>query len=137
MEPSTNLINTGHTRAPDPRRMPRTQQRVWRALRVLKRDLDIPHLALVASAPETSTGDYIRLLVRAGYLIVVHNGGRHTGNITKYRLVRDTGPLAPRRALTVMLDPNTDEVFDLPHRHTPRYGRARAKQMVCLDGLAA
>jgi hypothetical protein len=105
---------------PQPSRNRDAVQRVWSAIRVQRRELDIPTLAMLARAPETSTGDYVRLLVRSGYLIVVRHGQGKSGSRTVYQLARDTGPLAPRRCITVMQDANTLATFDLPLRRVVR-----------------
>lgn len=95
---------------------PHPQQRLWTAIRILKRNIDVAGLALTARTPPHAAKAYIGLLVRAGYMEVQHHGGRKAGNVSVYRLVRNTGRRAPVRAITVMHDPNTDEAFPLPQR---------------------
>ncbi len=121
----------------DPRTLPRTQQRIWKALRVMRRDIDIPFLAMTAAAPESSTGDYVRLLVRAGYVAIEHEGGRRIGNISRYRLARDSGPQAPVRAITVMFDPNDGATYALPLRRTARPAASRTPVWIEPLGEAA
>jgi len=95
---------------------PLPQQRLWTAIRILKRNIDVAGLALTARTTPNATKAYLGLLVRAGYLQVEHHGGRRPGNVSLYRIVRNTGHKAPVRAITVMHDPNTDESFPLPSR---------------------
>jgi hypothetical protein len=109
-----------------------TIDRIWSAMRIMPRDIDIPVLAMTASAPESSTGDYVRLLVRAGYVTVTRCGNARKGTRSIYRLVRNSGPKAPRRAINVMADPNDGAIYDLPHRTTPR-----VKRRISFEGLAA
>ena len=47
----------------------------------------------------------------------------------RYRLVRDTGPKAPQRALTVMQDINTGEAFALPITRVSR--RQALRSPIC------
>lgn len=95
-----------------------TIQRIWSALRIQKRNIEIPTLAMIARAPESSTADYVRILIRSGYLSITARA--RPGRVNAHRLERDTGPLAPRRAITVMYDHNTHEVFELPIRRNTR-----------------
>ena len=106
--------------------------RIWSALRVLQRDVDIRELAMTAGAPESSTGDYVRLLVRADYVRVISYANGRRGALTKYRLVRNSGAKAPRRAISVIFDANDGATYPLPHRHTPR-----GKISLRFEGIAA
>lgn len=98
-----------------------TIDRIWSALRVMCRhDIEIAVLAMSAGAPESSTADYVRLLVRSGFMSVSRPANGKSGHRTTYRLVRNSGPKAPRRAISVMADANSGECYALPHRTTPR-----------------
>jgi len=57
-----------------------------------------------------SANAYIAALVRHGYVAVIERA--YAGRGARYRLVRDTGPQAPRtiRATGGLWDPNTGEV---------------------------
>ena len=101
--------------------------RIWTALRVLVTDVDIRMLAMAARAPETSTADYIRLLVRADYVRVISYANGRRGALTKYRLVRNSGAKAPRRAISVMFDANDGATYPLP----------RSKRSLRFEGIAA
>ena len=108
--------------------------RIWTALRIMTGDIDIAMLALAAGAPETSTGDYVRLLLRSGFMAVSKPANGRIGRRARYRLVRNSGPLPPRRAITVMADPNSGLTYPLPHRTTPR---SRKRLALTFTGEAA
>lgn len=108
--------------------------RIWTALRIIVGDIDIAMLAMAAGAPETSTADYVRLLVRSGFMSVSRSANGRIGTRALYRLTRNTGPLPPRRAITLMADPNTGLTYPLPHRTTPR---SRKRLALTLRGEAA
>lgn len=109
---------------------PDTISRIWKALRIVRGEIDIAMLAMTAGAPESSTADYVRLLVRSGFMTVSTTGNARSGARTRYILTRDSGPLPPRRAITVMADANTGLTYDLPHRTTPRSRKRLALQLV-------
>ena len=79
------------------------QQRMWTAMKPLP-SFTPAELALCAQVPEVAVCNYLGALHRTGYLAVLDaawngpGGGR-----TRYRLILDTGPLAPaiRRDKTV------------------------------------
>jgi predicted ArsR family transcriptional regulator len=83
-----------------------TRQRLWKALRVQK-TCDALILAAAADAPETSAREYLGLLVRSGYVEITAHANGKAGRINRYRIVRDTGPRAPRRVFDFMQDENT------------------------------
>lgn len=91
--------------APPPPRGPRDAiDRIWASARVLKRGFDLETLALCAKADTGETASYARLLVRAGYL---------ADRGDSFRVARDSGPAAPRRVITGMLDGNDGRLFAL------------------------
>lgn len=100
------------------------QEQMWRALRMLKGDINARELAAHASTPAipvaaAAAADYLRNLHHAGYLhltqparTTMKNGGKSQA---RYRLKPavegkgDTGPRAPMVCRThVLYDPNTD-----------------------------
>ena len=100
------------------------QEQMWRALRMLKGDINARELAAHAGTPAipvaaTAAADYLRNLHHAGYLhltqparTTMKNGGKAQA---RYRLKPavdgkgDTGPRAPMVCRThVLYDPNTD-----------------------------
>lgn len=89
-----------------------TRQRLWKALRVQK-VCDAPLLAAAAAAPESSAREYLGLLVRAQYVEVVSHANGKTGSINRYRLIKDTGPRAPRRNFDFMADDNLNAMVPL------------------------
>ena len=95
-------------------RAPTQRQRLWRAMRVLP-SFDIPGLMLTAAVTGRSAVTTVNQLLRAGYLRKVGRGNGASGAWSTYRLVRDTGPVAPvvnaqRGTLT---DGNTGRVTDI------------------------
>jgi hypothetical protein len=90
----------------------RTQQRLWKALRVQK-TCDANILGLSASASPETARQYLGLLVRAGYVEIVERGNGQVGKVNRYRLVKDTGPRAPRRVFDFLQDDNVGEMTAL------------------------
>lgn len=77
-------------------------------------------LAMAAGAPETTAREFLRLLVRGGYVRITSRGNGRTGRLNKYQLVRDTGPRAPRRVFDFLQDENTQEMFPLAKAQSTR-----------------
>lgn len=94
------------------------QEQMWRALRVLKGDINARELAAHASTSqipvaESAAKDYLKHLKHAGYIAVTTDAKR-IGTVAKqarYRLARNTGPrpLMVQKTATVY-DPNIDEI---------------------------
>lgn len=92
-------------------RKPRARDRIWQSMRIL-RSFTIPTLMATAEASETNVMRYVRGLLAASYLYVVkpRDSGRRGGHAV-YRLIRDTGPIAPRLQRNgTTYDPNKHEV---------------------------
>lgn len=79
------------------------RRRLWNAMR-MGGTFTIPDLVMAAARaddklPENHAARYVRYLVRAGYIEVQHSRQRGTKltscGFKRYRLVRNTGPLAP------------------------------------------
>lgn len=79
------------------------RRRLWNAMRV-GGTFTIPDLVMAAARagdkmPENNAASYVRHLVRAGYVEVQRSRQRGTkltsNGFKRYRLVRNTGPLAP------------------------------------------
>lgn len=78
------------------KRNPRARDRAWQSIRIL-RVFNLPDLVATAEIGEENAKKYVRGLERAGYLRRVRekrNGCK--GGHAAWRLVRDTGRLAPR-----------------------------------------
>lgn len=96
------------------------QEQMWRALRMLKGDINWRELAAMASSTRApvapaAAADYLAMLNRAGYLILVHEG--KPGTQARYRLKpsRNTGPRPPMICRTkVVYDPNEDKIVWQP-----------------------
>lgn len=81
----------------EPRPRPaKARERVWSAIRILKR-FTIPELAATAEAGKSNVTHYVLGLKRNGYLRVFRPrlSGAKAGSAI-YVLVNDTGPIAPR-----------------------------------------
>lgn len=78
------------------RKKPNGRQRMWMALKALKR-FTFKDLALAASVAITTAREYCHLLRDAGYLRLVRAGRPmcHT-ELYMFDRAKDTGPLAPR-----------------------------------------
>ncbi|MEJ1402533.1 MAG: hypothetical protein RPU61_03315 [Candidatus Sedimenticola sp. (ex Thyasira tokunagai)] len=94
-------------------RQPVARDRAWQSMRIL-RQFTIPDLMGTADMGKDNARRYIRGLVLAGYLIVSRkkrNG--HKGGHEVYRLVRDTGPRAPRLQTDGRTyDPNEQKTYN-------------------------
>jgi hypothetical protein len=127
---------------PDTRPLSAAQKRIWTSLRIIAvgRDVDLRTLGFAAGTPETTTGDYVRLLVRSGHCVVAKNGGRKRGNVSLYGLKLNTGPLAPYRIFDAVLDPNSGERHAIPPRAISRRQALRVPlgEATCdIQGVAA
>lgn len=80
--------------------------RLWQAMRML-RSFTQGDLVATAEASANHVCKYLSALVRAEYLRVVQpRRSGVAGGEAHYRLLRDTGPLAPRIGKSGLLDPN-------------------------------
>lgn len=87
--------------------------RLWQALRIL-REFTADDLVAVTEAPNrVAVQTFLSQLKRAGYLVTANPDGIRRA--TRYRLVRNTGPLCPSviRAGTVAYDPNNETEYSL------------------------
>lgn len=113
--------------AVDHRGQPRLERagrdRMWRAIRTLKR-FDLPTLLMTAEVTRRSAEDFINALLRAGLLIREQRGSNHRFTWSIYALARPAGPLTPvvRHRATAegrvreVFDPNTDQLHDISPR---------------------
>lgn len=110
--PSPELPLATHRRVMVPRSAPDGCQRVWQSMRVLGTFTN-SQLATVTEAAESSIRRYVGRLARAGF---VRKVGRHcVGNHVRenvWRLVRNTGPQAPRASPYGVTDLNTGKAYD-------------------------
>lgn len=122
------------------RRASPAYQRIWSAIRVLRR-FDLPLLIITAQVRERQLSGYIGLLRRTGYVDLVQLGNPQRGIVSRYRLVRDPGPKAPRETLRVtpagtarlLVDPNTGQEHDVG-RGSPSRRRAYRRSPGLADG---
>lgn len=93
-------------------RQPRARDRAWQSMRIL-RQFCLPDLVATAEIGGDNARKYIVGLRQSGYLIIARPKaeGRKGGH-EFYRLVRDTGPKAPRlQSDGNTYDPNTHQVY--------------------------
>ena len=93
-------------------RQPKARDRAWQSMRIL-RTFTQPDLAATAEIGMANVKKYVNGLVKSGYLRVVRerDSGRKGGHAV-YRLVRDTGPKAPRlQSDGNTYDPNEHQVY--------------------------
>ena len=88
------------------------RQLLWQSMRVL-REFTIVDLVTTAESTKRNAQQYVQALTRARYLRQTSTKRSTTLNPARFRLIRNTGPLAPRAGRTGVLDPNTGEQFDL------------------------
>lgn len=90
----------------------RHRQRMWLSMRVL-RAFTTKDLAVTADTTLRHAQLYVAGLKPAGYLRELPHEGKGRAVARKYRLVKDTGPHAPRVTDEGLSDLNTGEHFDL------------------------
>lgn len=71
------------------------RSRAWQAMRILL-EFSVPELAATADADASNVYRMVRQLVSVGYAECIHTSSGETGDHARYRLLRDTGPHAPR-----------------------------------------
>ncbi|SDQ18006.1 hypothetical protein [Pseudovibrio sp. Tun.PSC04-5.I4] len=112
----------GGTRVQKHRRSPRRnslRQRAWNAMKI-SGAFTLSDIVLAAAQPtdkqpESNLQRYLRVLFQAGYLTILPVKARstkpHSNGFRRFRLIRDTGPLAPvwSQQKSLMLD------FNLTH----------------------
>ena len=93
-------------------RQPVARDRVWQSMRIL-RSFTQPDLVATADISTSNVKKYVSGLLKSGYLKVQHerDSGRKGGHAV-YRIVRDTGPKAPRlQSDGNTYDPNEHKVY--------------------------
>ena len=98
-------------------RKPCDRARIWTSMRVMRR-FTLPELIVTAQAGESNARCYIGELHAAGYIAIAVPFRRGAiGGHQVWRLVRNTGPHAPRRigrhTRPAIFDPNTGEAICL------------------------
>lgn len=86
---------------------------LWVAMCAL-RDFDFRDLIQNASIEimESTSRDYCKRLLAAGYLKVLTKADPSCGRIARYRLIRSSGPKAPQvQRVRQVYDPNTGDVY--------------------------
>jgi len=81
------------------------RRRVWASMRMSPGGFRITQLAELAAVARKRVERYVNALQRGGYVEIVGTP-KHGWQGQTYRLVRDTGPIAPRVERSVLLDPN-------------------------------
>lgn len=94
------------------KRAPRARDRIWFAVRALRR-FDLPMIIATAEAGADNARRYLRGLADAGFVRRVQtkqNGVKGSGDV--WMLIRDPGPLAPRlQSNGATYDPNHHLVY--------------------------
>lgn len=97
------------------RNLPPERQRLWSALRVMRRGCDVTTLAMTAQASPQAAWRWLVLLHRAGFVAQKVSGHTRGGNIL-WRVTRDSGREAPYVDGHHMVDPNTRESYHIVAR---------------------
>lgn len=87
------------------------RDKAWSSMRILPQ-FTVPDLVATAEIGESNAGKYVQGLAVFGYLRIIQPKaeGRKGGHAV-YKLIRNTGPLAPRlRTDGWVYDPNTGDV---------------------------
>jgi len=91
----------------------KAQTRAWQSMRIL-RIFTLPQIVITAEISHNNLRKYARKLERAGYLHrLPHLNVGRPGSHIRYRLVQDSGPLAPmpRKWSDEVYDQNLKQVF--------------------------
>lgn len=99
-------------------------QRVWQAMRILRR-FTIPQLQATAgengqSVHYVHVHRYLAALRRCGYMFLVRPYGGRPGEHAVFRLALDSGPLRPLVRQGMLFDPNWRIWFENEKTFTPR-----------------
>jgi hypothetical protein len=92
--------------------------RLWAAMRIL-RQFSAPELAAICEMAHINTArSYLSRLCGAGFLRVVDAPHRRAGTCWTYRLIRNTGPVAPSQSgrRHVLIDHNTNTEYSYAKR---------------------
>lgn len=93
---------------------PEGRRSIWSAMRFL-RYFTLVDIERVSGQPYDHCKKYVRSLELAGYLTLDHRANtKMPGDLNRYRLQLDTGPLAPiPRQKKVVWDPNQDKEIEI------------------------
>lgn len=94
------------------KRRENARERAWTSMRILK-TFTLAQLEATAEIGRVNLNQYVQALQRRGYLrIACERQKGYAGSWNHYRLIRNSGPLAPlaRRDGTIF-DPNTNQYF--------------------------
>lgn len=81
------------------------RRRIWASMRMSAAGFRITQIAELTSVARKRVERYVNALQRAGYIAIV-GAPKHGWQGQTYRLVRDTGPVAPRVERGAVFDPN-------------------------------
>lgn len=97
-----------------PQRGLQARQRIWKSMRML-RQFTVADLEATAEAERSHIGHYLRALTAAQYVQCEQpvQSGKRGGHAT-YRLLRSTGPVAPRLSSDGVYDANLIDPYELP-----------------------
>lgn len=101
------------------REHPVARQRIWQSMRIM-RTFSKPDLVGPSDATYANVEQYVTALHRAEYLLIVRRAieGKRDAHAI-YRLIRDSGPHAPRLQRNGdTWDPNLHQVFTGGKRHS-------------------
>lgn len=104
--------------------------KMWQTMRIM-RQFTVADIEAAAEVTTTSARKYVHFLHVAGYVRCVQpvQSGR-TGGHALYRLIRDTGPYAPRIGKQGVRDPNTEPTTAEPTVTIPRSEYERALRCI-------
>ncbi len=87
------------------------RQKIWTSMRII-RAFTVADIAATAEVSEGAVTSYLQSLRHAGYVRSVRRSSQR--GCMSYRLIMNTGPLAPVdwRTIKTLLDPNTGKELD-------------------------
>ena len=97
--------------------------RIWQTMRMFAKQghpWTLREMAAVCETHPTNAGKFISGLAACGYVEIASQSPGLAGGDRRHRLVRDTGPLAPRLRLDLSVwDANTGEVLQPVPQEVP------------------
>ena len=106
------------------------RQRMWNTMRQLRAGFDTADLEATADVSRNHAMRYVLALEAGEYLIQTKAAVRRPGQRATYRLVRNTGPVAPRVTAAGLHDHNLINPYGLPpHKRVTKHGHAFLKAL--------
>ncbi|MCX9564934.1 hypothetical protein IG518_20580, partial [Vibrio cholerae] len=97
------------------------EQKLWNNMKI-EQVFSIKSITSTLDIKESTANRFVKKLQKAGYLVRVINGRRVASNEFnyRYRLIKDTGRLAPLSRRNGLWDLNEQKFYPFGHRSQPK-----------------